>query len=163
MTRQCSECGVEKALGEYTTGKAKCKPCTAALAAAWRAANPEVARTRAAAWRAANPERVRAAQAAWANTHPGGGRAASARAHTRRRLAALAALGGCCVQCGSTDSLEIDHIEGDGGEHRRVEGQSAYLLRLASTGKADPRLQLLCHDCHATKTGDENRARRALA
>ena len=161
MTKRCRDCGAEKPPEDFTTGKAKCKPCLAARARAGRAANPEKNRAATATWRAANPETVRALYAAWVKANPERHRARNAIRNARVRLAALAALGGKCVQCGATEGLDIDHIHGDGFEHRRYEHAVTYIGRMARTGQPDPRLQLLCEPCHVTKTTAEARMRRA--
>ena len=176
-------------MDEYTPKASRCRSCLAAQNRARRAANPEPGRIQAAAWRAANPELKRVNNAAWAKANPGRKLAAQAawrqgnpervrsyaaawyaanpgvaRAReARARVTAIAVMGGCCVQCQSTEGLELDHINGGGGEHRRAEGQAKYVLRIARSGEPDARLQLLCSPCHWTKTTDENRARRALA
>jgi len=172
MTKQCSACGAEKPHDDFSPRAAKCKPCLTAYQAAYRAANREKANATSAAWRAAhpgyncatgaayrkaNPEKHRANNAAW--------RAANVEKvsddRARIRLAALGVMGGACVACGTTESLEFDHIHGDGGEHRKTENAAVYILRIARTGKPDPRLQLLCHECHKDKTANESRARHA--
>lgn len=120
----------------------------------------------------ANPEKNRAASAAYTKAHPERRRASYAVYYaanlekmrskwTRARDTAIAVMGGQCVQCASTEALEIDHILGGGGEHRQQEHSSKYKRRLARTGEPDPRLQLLCEPCHKVKTAEERRARDA--
>ena len=189
MTKRCGACGVEKPLAEYGKWRARCNPCRAVQArdaraanperqraasarwyaanterqritsAAWRAANVEKHRASKAAYRKANPEKGRANNAAWAKANPEAYRASTSARRIRVRRAALAVLGGVCVQCGSTELLEIDHIHGGGDIHRKTENTGSYVWRLASTGVPDPRLQLLCHDCHMIKTATEKRER----
>lgn len=67
----------------------------------------------------------------------------------QRRAAAVAALGGTCVQCGSTERLELDHAERttksfDIGHCWSVSADR-YAAELA-------KCQLLCHDCHKAKS-----------
>ncbi len=77
------------------------------------------------------------------------------RRYRTRRAEALTILGGehpCCVRCGSVDRLEIDHIDPatkllDLGKLWSV-AKARYLDELA-------KCQLLCHDCHAAKSAEE--------
>jgi len=73
--------------------------------------------------------------------------------YQRRRSAAIEALGGVCVRCGSTDTLEFDHISASsktydiskifaGGSEAKVQAE---LLKC----------QLLCHECHVKKSHEE--------
>jgi 5-methylcytosine-specific restriction endonuclease McrA len=72
------------------------------------------------------------------------------RRYHRRRTAALEQLGGRCVDCGSTDSLEFDHVD--------PEMKSFNIGALFATG-SNERLKtelakcvLRCSSCHMTKT-----------
>lgn len=75
----------------------------------------------------------------------------NARYH-RRRAEAVELLGGRCVQCGSTDALELDHIDRTtkAGELGRLfsRGEARYRAELA-------KCQLLCEECHRRKSADE--------
>lgn len=76
----------------------------------------------------------------------------------------IAAYGGVCAQCGSTDDLQIDHVDGDGGEHRRqVTGnhrctRGLYLWLRRNGFPNEWRMQVLCHGCHLAKTINERKA-----
>lgn len=63
---------------------------------------------------------------------------------------AIQVYGGQCERCGSTHDLEFDHVNGDGGEHRKIEDASSMKRRIATTGRRleDWELRLLCRDCH---------------
>lgn len=71
-----------------------------------------------------------------------------------RRTAWIASQGGKCVQCGATDSLEIDHLERASKEY-----EADYLWSLhpdnplVTTELA--KCQLLCRKCHRSKTNLE--------
>jgi 5-methylcytosine-specific restriction endonuclease McrA len=68
----------------------------------------------------------------------------------RRRAAAIAQLGGKCVQCGSSEGLEIDHID--------PEEKSYDIGRIIATHSEEKvqtelkKCQLLCKDCHLEKS-----------
>lgn len=69
--------------------------------------------------------------------------------HTTMRKEAVAAFGGKCVKCGSTEKLEFDHIDRTKKEHN--------LNRVWSLSKERRELelakcQLLCQPCHQKKT-----------
>lgn len=70
----------------------------------------------------------------------------------RRRLEAIAILGGRCVRCGAVDCLEIDHVDRatksfDLSKRWGV-AQATWLAELA-------KCQLLCEPCHKAKTVGE--------
>jgi hypothetical protein len=66
-----------------------------------------------------------------------------------RRAAAVAAYGGKCVDCGTTERLEFDHPNRDGAEHRRAENPKALARRIATAGVIpDRNLELRCAPCH---------------
>jgi 5-methylcytosine-specific restriction endonuclease McrA len=63
-------------------------------------------------------------------------------------------LGGKCVQCGSTENLEFDHIDPATKSFGLADGW----------GRADffeelKKCQLLCHDCHKQKSDEEQTTR----
>lgn len=70
-------------------------------------------------------------------------------------------LGGCCLVCGSTEQLEIDHALGGGGDRHRAVGRGAERYRILDALRADPwdgRFILLCRSCHRIKTNEQRRA-----
>lgn len=71
------------------------------------------------------------------------------RRYHMRRAVAIAVLGGVCVRCGSTERLELDHIDRttkalDLG-HLWSIAADRYAAELA-------KCQVLCHDCHKAKS-----------
>lgn len=99
-------------------------------------------------WRAAHPDRVR-------ETANG----------TRKRLREqiFDILGRQCVECSATEGLAIDHINEDGGEHRRRVNRNDVaiardVLAALRTGSHD--YQALCRSCNTKK---HYRLRRAKA
>ena len=56
-----------------------------------------------------------------------------------------------CVQCGSTERLELDHIDRETKESHSIWSWSE-VRRLAEIAKC----QVLCHECHRLKTRKEN-------
>jgi 5-methylcytosine-specific restriction endonuclease McrA len=68
----------------------------------------------------------------------------------RRRLEAIASLGGKCVTCGRTEDLEFDHINPSDKTYN-----VARILTGGSEQKVQAELQkcqLLCKECHDKKT-----------
>lgn len=73
-----------------------------------------------------------------------------ARRYQTRRAEAIAILGGSCVHCGSTDSLQFDHIDREEKSFsiaKRLTG-APWKVIVAELQKC----QLLCEPCHAVKT-----------
>lgn len=67
----------------------------------------------------------------------------------RRRSAWIESQGGACVMCGSTDALEVDHVDPSTKlcNPTKIWSRNA-AFRLAELSKC----QVLCHDCHLDKT-----------
>ncbi len=76
-----------------------------------------------------------------------------------RRAFHVERMGGKCVQCGSTDRLEFDHIDRSTKAYNPTQlwsrTEAVVLAELEKT-------QLLCHDCHQKKTSAERIADRNL-
>lgn len=73
--------------------------------------------------------------------------------YTRRKAEAVAALGGKCAVCGSTDRLEIDHRDRDNKSFtvcRKIAGVSE-----AKLAEELAKCQLLCWEHHNLKTLEE--------
>lgn len=81
-----------------------------------------------------DPERQKEYQRRWMN---------------ERRTAWIQEQGGKCVQCGSTDRIEIDHVD---PSQKAMNPTSLWSLKAQSRQKELDKCQLLCHDCHALKT-----------
>jgi hypothetical protein len=107
-----------------------------------RSANPEAfrARRRAAYW---CRRRLRLAE---------GGPGPTDAYRRRLREQVFAHYGTSCACCGSSVRLTIDHVQGDGLEHRRVigPGTSALYRWLIRNGFPDG-FQTLCRPCNASK------------
>ncbi len=83
-------------------------------------------------------------------------RAAAAKQRQKRRLATITHYGGECVYCGISELifLTIDHVDGNGKEHRKTEGNHicAVLRRhKAATGQYPTGFQVLCWNCNSAK------------
>lgn len=77
--------------------------------------------------------------------------------------AAIAIYGGKCEWCGVADvPFEFDHVLGGGDAHRVRERPNAVKRRISAQGErlTDVHLQLLCVECHRSKSGLENGIRR---
>ena len=66
------------------------------------------------------------------------------------RLKAIQGYGGKCACCGETEPrfLQIDHIHGNGSQHRKEVGHKALWLWLARNGYPKDDYQLLCCNCN---------------
>lgn len=68
---------------------------------------------------------------------------------TKRRQEWIDSKGGCCTKCGSTDSLEVDHIDPKlKTMHTASIWGRAEHIRFAELENC----QVLCYDCHLEKT-----------
>ena len=61
-------------------------------------------------------------------------------------------MGGKCVKCGTTENLEVDHVN---PEDKTLRISSMWLRKHDSIMEELDKCQLLCHDCHKQKTREE--------
>lgn len=116
----CSACGEMKPLetGYYRMThsrdghQSRCKVCCDAGHAAWVASHPEKASGGWSTWAAADPEEAKARRRV---------NMAALRAQAKEKV--FAHYGQWCACCRSTKRLSIDHIDGDGAEHRKQLGK----------------------------------------
>ena len=75
--------------------------------------------------------------------------------HLQRRHQALEAYGGKCAYCGVVEEvfLAIDHINDDGGAHRKAIGASgsATIYKWLERNSYPEGFQVLCHNCNFAK------------
>lgn len=77
----------------------------------------------------------------------------------RTRLFVVAALGGRCIDCGESDIrvMTLDHVNGDGAEHRREQGDSSRRIwrdvekQIITLGESTRKVVLRCYNCHFKK------------
>ena len=70
------------------------------------------------------------------------------------RTEVLSEYGGRCICCGENEPkfLAIDHINGNGAEHRRQHGGGRRTYRwLRKNGFPKDNFQILCHNCNLAK------------
>ena len=74
---------------------------------------------------------------------------------SKLRYQVITALGATCACCHMSDFavLTVDHIWGDGAEHRRVVGAGSGVYRaVLKSGPDQSRYQILCHNCNFAKS-----------
>lgn len=73
---------------------------------------------------------------------------------SKQREKALAILGNSCVCCGEDfiDYLEIDHVVGNGKQHRTALHGTQGVYRWLISNPTTDLLQILCGNCHLYKT-----------
>lgn len=122
----------------------------------WRKANPDKVRQSLRQWREANPGKVRQSQEAWHAANPDKRRQYSRATHSRLRTAVFDHYGWSCACCGSTKRLTIDHVNGDGVEHRAKVGirTGTKTYRWLVANGFPEGFQTLCIPCNASKKSD---------
>jgi hypothetical protein len=149
--KRCSKCGETKPLGEFGPNRRApdglfhwCRGCQRESGRRWRAANLERAR--------ANDRRRSAAD-------PEAGRERERRRHVANREVVFNHYGRECACCGTTERLTIDHVNGDGKQHRAQIGIGASVLyRWLVANRLPSGFQTLCDPCNRSKdTGDRCR------
>jgi hypothetical protein len=73
------------------------------------------------------------------------------RAYAKLRAKALTPYGDTCACCSSTENLTLDHIAGDGQQHRQVFTSSAALYRWIVANGHPAGFQILCGSCNRSK------------
>lgn len=172
--KRCAQCGETKPLDDFTRDRSRpddrdprCRPCNAERVRRWKAANPERARKIASRsrqvnaesarkarrrWKAANPEKVREATRRWNGAHREVIRENAQRQHAANRKAVFDHYGRVCACCGTTERLSIDHVNGDGREHRKQIGMgSSHLYRWLIANGFPAGFQVLCKPCNKSK------------
>lgn len=154
----CSDCSTPLNADNWYASLQKanrhlCRMCSKARNTAWRKANPERALYHVRRYRARYPEVVRAKERAQYSRNKESILAREKTTRDRLREEVLTAYGYACVCCGESrpEFLAIDHVNGDGAQHRREmrSRAMAHLYRLLKKqGFPKDRFRLLCHNCN---------------
>ena len=108
-------------------------------------------------WRAANIERRRQTDRARYRANPEPVRRSVAEDAERLRVAALTRYGTACACCGVLDDLTIDHVDGNGGQHRAElfgdpkRGAGVRFYRWLKNNEYPDGYQTLCGRCNRSK------------
>lgn len=119
--------------------------------------DPEYARRKSARWRDANLEKsrelTRKSVDKFRAVNPGRAREIAAAARDKLSSAVFGHYGSACACCGAADRLTIDHVDGDGREHRARLGNGNTWAVYAWLIKHDfpAGFQVLCRPCNASK------------
>ena len=68
----------------------------------------------------------------------------------KRRATWISILGNCCYKCGSTNRIELDHVD-----RKTKVSNSIWSWKAERIVQELSKCQLLCHDCHKIKTLSE--------
>lgn len=153
MDRTCTKCSATLPLSEFYVDKRKlgmpggahysaCRKCHLALCDA----NP----------RRTTPEQVERRRAGMRARYHRNRDVNAAKRRTRYhelRAQVLAAYGGECACCGENEPeyLCVDHVNGDGSEHRKIVGIGGLYWWLRMNGFPRDGFQLLCYNCNKAK------------
>src|ERR1022692_1519522 len=128
-TKVCTKCRLDLPLGKFGPDaksadgrRSRCRDCRSKDALQQRKDNPAPSREAARKYRQANPDAASAAVARWREANPGYHAKILARTRSDKRAAVFDHYGWSCACCGATENLTIDHINGDGMEHRATSG-----------------------------------------
>ncbi len=170
--KTCTKCGGLKSFDRYYRNHtrpdgltAQCRDCIAKSTRARREADPDAfrlpERARQRRYYAADPEKFRAEMRRRRHEDPERARAIQRRSDARVRQAVFDRYGWTCACCGATENLTIDHINGDGKEHRAADGLgkgSHKFYRWLVANNFPEGFQTLCGVCNRSKfTGERCR------
>jgi hypothetical protein len=178
-SKVCSLCG-GPLRADSKTGICKRNPeCLSANKAAyWAAVDKEIARPKRRAYYESNRDNLLAIQKRWRESDKGDAALQRRRErynsdpeyrqkildrydsdqtkerNLRRKRQVIDAYGGRCACCGETELvfLTIDHINGDGGAHRKELGAKTVHLTWYIKNGFPAGFQILCANCHLGKT-----------
>ena len=163
LRKRCPVCGEAKLLDDFHRNRSKpdgrateCRDCKCAADQRWREANRETDRESSRRWREANPDKARdtarEGSRRWREANTDEARASKLRRRTRIRAAVFDHYGWICRCCGSPDQPTIDHVYGDGKEHRAVVGGSGSAMYRWLIRNGFPNgFQTLCVSCNTSK------------
>lgn len=144
LPHRCA-CGETDPTQFYGTRKTKCKTCVKPEITAYARAHPEMRRISRQAWVKANPRANRECQNRGRN-----------RRYAKLRLEILKHYSGshpCCNCCGEErlPFLALDHIAGQGNQHKKLVGRGEAFYRWIQKTQYPPIFQVLCHNCNLAK------------
>lgn len=154
--KRCRKCGQDKSHDQFSLKprnrdglRHECRECERQRKRELRAANPEAGRQRSRRYRQAHRDRMAIRQAAY---------------RKKVRAKVLGYYGQTCACCGSAERLTIDHVNGDGKQHReqlfgpvRTASSVQIYAWLIREGFPDG-FQTLCLQCNNSKgTGERCR------
>lgn len=177
-SKRCTVCGEVKPLTEFNRlasradgRRSECRACSRAHSRRHLTANREkirdrqrqlrvenldAVRARESRYRERNRERLRVAGRMWARENVARGVEYQRQRTAILKATVLAHYGTVCACCGTIDRLTIDHINGDGREHReeifgnnKAAGRKMYLWLIKNAFPAG--YQTLCARCNISK------------
>lgn len=181
--KRCPQCGETKEHGEFYRNRAQrdglspyCRPCTRLANRRWQDANPEKTREygqryrqthlaevrnrgREAArdGRQADPERFRGYEQRRCGASRARRRERAKQRYAADREAVFDHYGRSCACCGSGDRLTVDHVNGDGAQHRaRIGEGGAQMYRWLVANGFPCGFQTLCNPCNISKKDGEH-------
>jgi hypothetical protein len=164
--KTCSKCRLWKPFSEYSRNayspdrrRPDCKSCKAARQAVYYAENREMLIRKVRAYQLEHPDEVRQWKETYAAGRTSEERAAEYAQNRDRwspgqhRRAVFAHYGQECACCGTTVDLQIDHVNGDGREHREQLGitAGAKTYRWLVLNDFPDGFQTLCRWCNRSK------------
>jgi len=144
----CPDCKLVKSVSEFYTKKnprweserydAYCKPCSLKRRKVWyQKGGREKVLANANKWRKENHELAKEKHRKW---------------NWDSKMKAVNHYGGKCVCCGEDEPkfLAIDHVENNGGEHRKTLGNQT-IYKWLRDNNYPTGFQILCHNCNMAK------------
>lgn len=116
----------------------------------WYQDNPERARETRRRYRQAHPEVNAAAASRWTEANRDQAQENNRQWRARVRVKVFDHYGRACACCGVARQLTIDHVNGDGREHRARIGVRTLYVWLVRNGFPDG-FQTLCRPCNRSK------------
>jgi len=96
-------------------------------------------------------EQTRQSVARWREANREAAREANRRWQAELRQAVFDHYGWACVCCAATDRLTIDHVNGDGAEHRAQVGGTWQIYRWIIANGFPEGFQTMCLPCNVSK------------
>jgi len=157
-SKTCSVCKIEKPISEFYGRRGDCKLCNNIKSSKYHREHPEKCKNSWKSWRHSNPEKVKARNREFRETHPNYFKEydkASIEITKRYQVLSYYSNGiPSCKWCGNQNFvvLNLDHINNDGGEHRRKDKSAdKNLAGWLRRHEYPSGFQVLCCNCNWAK------------
>jgi hypothetical protein len=163
MLKHCGGCDGDKPLGDFPSDSSKrdgknsrCRACVSSKGERYRAENREAILQRQRRYREVNAEDLRKQDRERHAAEPEKYRARYRDWHDSLKDVVFEHYGQQCACCGSADRLTVDHVNGDGAQHRAVIGTTSdRIYYWLVTNGFPPGFQSLCRPCNTSKAKGE--------
>jgi hypothetical protein len=161
--KHCGRCGQDKPLVDFPRDSSKrdslnsaCRVCVSKKGRHYREAKPETVLETKRRYRESHVEELREQDRVRHAAEPEKFAARYREWHEALRAKVFDHYGWACACCGTSENLTVDHIHGDGAQHRAEIGPgSDRIYYWLVSNDFPPGFQTLCNSCNSSKSDGE--------